>query len=266
MQPTCQGTTMVSRVTSKRRILSAFFLHVDVTLLIFFGIVQTVYNLFASSPQRWDILQRRNGGSLHGLSGTRWTDRVASVRPFAAHLPGIKSALEDLLNLNLTPKTRHEVNGAITYVSSFKRIVMSAIWLMILVAIDCRNQVIQSRNATIDIEVANLESLLVEMKELREKWNTILQESKNVARAMGISSELPARRKRKRRCLADELPSEVLESETGESEELETEFKQNDLFLHCYRLSPRWFDHTLHSHKKHQFQVRFPLELPNNER
>ena len=84
---------------------------------------------------------------------------------------------------------------------------MSAIWLKILVAIDYRNQVIQSRNTSIDTEVANLESLLVEMK------TTILQESKNVARAMGISSELPARRKRKRRCLADELPSEELESE-----------------------------------------------------
>lgn len=62
------------------------------------------------------------------ICGTRCNDRLASVRPFAVHLPSIKSALEDFLNLNLTPKTRHEVNGAITYVSSFKCIIMSVIW------------------------------------------------------------------------------------------------------------------------------------------
>lgn len=45
----------------------------------FFGMVQTVYNLFSSSPQRWQILQGSIGFSLHGLSGTRWTHNVASV-------------------------------------------------------------------------------------------------------------------------------------------------------------------------------------------
>jgi len=44
---------------------------------------------------------------------------VASVQPFAAHLPGIKKALEDLLLLNNTQKTTIELNGAIKYVSSF---------------------------------------------------------------------------------------------------------------------------------------------------
>lgn len=76
----------------------------------FFGMVQTIYNLFSSSPQRWNILQSCIGSSLHRLSGTRWTDRVSSVRPFAANLPGIKAALQELLFLNLSPKTTIEVN------------------------------------------------------------------------------------------------------------------------------------------------------------
>ena len=82
---------------------------------------------------------------------------VNSVRPFAAHLPGIQLALEKLLQLNLTPKTRTEVSGAIKFVSSFTCIVMSAIWLKILVAIDQRNQIIQARDATIDVEVVKFE-------------------------------------------------------------------------------------------------------------
>ena len=40
------------------------------------------------------------------------TDRVDIVRPFAAHLPGIKVALQDLLNLNLTPQTQSTTHGS----------------------------------------------------------------------------------------------------------------------------------------------------------
>ena len=90
----------------------------------FFGTVQTIYNLFSCSPKRWEILTDNIGCSLHCLSGTRWTDRVDSVRPFAAHLPGLKTALQDLLNLNLTSQTRSTIHGAITYLSSFKCVLM----------------------------------------------------------------------------------------------------------------------------------------------
>ena len=73
------------------------------------------------------ILKSNIGSSLHGLSGTRWTDCVASVRPFATHLPGTKAALQQLLTLNLTAKTTTDVNTAIKYVPSFTCILMSAI-------------------------------------------------------------------------------------------------------------------------------------------
>ena len=52
----------------------------------------TFYKTFSSSPRRWEILHEHIASSLHGLSCTRWKDRVASARPFAAHLPGIRSA------------------------------------------------------------------------------------------------------------------------------------------------------------------------------
>ena len=174
--------------------------------------------------KRWGILQEQIGSSLHGLSGTRWIARVNSVRPFAAHLPGLRLALEKLLLLSLTPKTRTEVNGAIAYVSSFTCIVMSAIWLKILVAIDQRNQVIQARDATIDVEVSNLKSLFNELKDLRVKWSSIMIESKLVADAKQISPEFPSKRKR-RRAYFDEVcdpddttPTEHTETDGSEEE------------------------------------------------
>ena len=183
----------------------------------YFGMGQTIYNLFSSSPQRWQILQRNITCSLHGLSGTRWTDRVASVRPFAAHLPSIKVALQQLLALNLTAKTTSEVNGAIKYVSSFTCLVMSSVWLKVLVAIDQRNQIIQARKATIDVEVSNLKSLLEDLKKLGENWPLILRECKLVASAANLQNEFPLRRKSKRP--ADYAEIQVLTAEsTGEDQ------------------------------------------------
>lgn len=190
--------------------------------ITYFGMVQTIYNLFSSSPQRWQILQRNIACSLHGLSGTRWTDRVASVRPFAAHLPNLKVALQELLSLNLSPKAISEVNGAIKYVSSFTCLVMSSLWLKILVAIDQRNQIIQARKATIDVEVSNLKSLLEDLKKLREKWPSILRECKLVASATNIQDEFPSKRKSKRRANYVEIQAHTAES-TGEDHSIESE-------------------------------------------
>ncbi|XP_013783481.1 uncharacterized protein LOC106467655 [Limulus polyphemus] len=96
------------------------------------------------------FLKEYVGKSIHALSGTRWTDRVACVRPFAAYFAEIRLALKKLLSLNLTSKTINEVNGVIKNVSSFICILMSSMLLKILVQIDRRNRIIQARDATVD--------------------------------------------------------------------------------------------------------------------
>ena len=74
------------------------------------------------------------------------------VKPFTANLPGLQASLEELLNLNLTSKTRTEVNGAIEYVSSFTCVIMTAVWVKILTPIDLYNNVLQARDATLDVK------------------------------------------------------------------------------------------------------------------
>ena len=104
--------------------------------ITFFGIIQRLYTLFSCSPQRWEILQKHIGCSLHGMSTTRWSARIESVRPVSAHLPGILSALEDLEKLNLTAEIRSEIHGIKSYVESFQCILMASIWVKVLTAID----------------------------------------------------------------------------------------------------------------------------------
>ena len=66
-----------------------------------------------------------------------------------------------------------------------------------LTAIDYRNKVLQTRSATLDVEVDNIRSLIEDLKQLRGQWDAILAESKLVSENMGIEPVLPERRQRK---------------------------------------------------------------------
>ena len=74
---------------------------------------------------------------LHGMSETKWSDRLQSIKPFAVHLTGIQLAWQDLLEITLTAKTRNEVNGVLSYLKSFVSVcvLMSAVWYKVLAAI-----------------------------------------------------------------------------------------------------------------------------------
>ena len=78
-------------------------------------VVQKLFNIFSSNPQRWEILQKKIGCSLHSLSQTRWSARVECVKPFAAHIPGITEAIIEIETLNLTPETRFDIKGIKSY-------------------------------------------------------------------------------------------------------------------------------------------------------
>ena len=102
----------------------------------------------------------------------------------------IKHAIIKCRKLNLSSECKTELQGIEQYIRSFKCVVMATIWLKILVAIDYRNKVLQTREATLDVEVDNIESLLVELKDLRDKWDVLLAEAKTTVTAM--SSDLPS--------------------------------------------------------------------------
>ena len=130
------------------------------------------------------------GSFLHGISGTMWSDRVESVKPFAAHLPSIKMALEELLELNLTAKSRNDVKGALSYVTSFICIIMFVVWYKVLVPIELCKKVIQARDATLDVKVSNVSSLLNQISEIRSQWKTLWYETKLVTYNLEIEIKL----------------------------------------------------------------------------
>jgi hypothetical protein len=102
---------------------------------------------------------------------------------------------------------------------------MSAIWFKVLTAINYTNLVLQARNATLDVEVTNIKRLIDELKTLRDKWDSIMVESKLVANTLNISQELPEPRRKIRKRFADETPDEISLSNS------ENNFKQNVFYI-----------------------------------
>ena len=84
---------------------------------------------------------------LDGMSDTRWSDRVQSIKPFVAHLLGIIMVLEELLELNLTPKCSGHVKDVVSYVTLFICNIMSVARHEVLVPIDFCYTIIQARYA-----------------------------------------------------------------------------------------------------------------------
>ena len=105
---------------------------------------------------------------------------------------------------------------------------MSAVWYKILLAIDQRNQVIEARDATIDVEVKNMDDLLTELKIIRDNWFSIFEESKSVAEALNIDTQFPVFRKLKKVKFSDMYDSGTAEKNsqiTGE-EKFQSVFHQ----------------------------------------
>lgn len=149
------------------------------------------------------------------MSKTRWSDRIDSVCPFAAHIPGLQSALTELLELNLTSETKAEVKGIYSYINSFPCVIMSSIWIKVLAAIDLRNKVLQARSATLDVEVHNIDDLLKELMVLRQQWQHLFAEAKAVAGELGIPIEFPVKQKQQRKRFFDEKADDVEDSGAG---------------------------------------------------
>ncbi len=61
-----------------------------------FWLFEPLIQLFRASPERLAILKSKTGSSLQRLSETRWSARIAAVKPVANHLPSIIEALDNV--------------------------------------------------------------------------------------------------------------------------------------------------------------------------
>ena len=65
----------------------------------FFGIIQNLYNRFAASTKRWDIITSKLHLTLKPLSNTQWEAQYNCIHAVHSDLPAVLSSLDDLLKL-----------------------------------------------------------------------------------------------------------------------------------------------------------------------
>ena len=163
--------------------------------ITFFGIVQKLYNVFSSSPQRWEILKKHIKVSLHQTSTTRWSARIDCVRPIARHFRDVQNAVNELSqSTNLTTECRADISGIKSYFTKFESLLLSSIWVKVLADIHDTNLIIQCRDATLDVEKANIQRLAKSMNDLRERWSEILSEVSIVATNVQLTTDFAVRR------------------------------------------------------------------------
>ena len=115
------------------------------------------------------------------MSETMWSAKLQCIKRFASHHISIHLAFHGLLELNSTANTRSQINSILAHLRMFICVLMSAFWYKRLAAIDICNKVIQARDATLGVDVSNIETLLEHLIKLRSNWKGIWNEAKEVA-------------------------------------------------------------------------------------
>ncbi|KAH1155044.1 hypothetical protein GLYMA_18G183000v4 [Glycine max] len=107
----------------------------------FFGVLQHIYSLFASSTKRWKILQENvSKFSIKSLSQTIWECRIESVKAIKFQAPKISDTLVQLSKTSEDPKIKSVTICLATYeMENFEYLLGMTIWYDILFVVNLEN-------------------------------------------------------------------------------------------------------------------------------
>ena len=92
-----------------------------------------------------------------------------------------------------------EVEGLLKWIASLEFALLITFWLKALQAIDKASAMVQSSTVTLDEASKLLDSLLNNIKHLRENWPHLLQESREVAVNLGFETEFTRKTQKRRK-------------------------------------------------------------------
>ena len=92
-----------------------------------------------------------------------------------------------------------EVEGLLKWIASLEFALLITFWLKVLQAINKASAMVQSSTVTLDEASKLLDSLLNNIKHLRENWPHLLQESREVAANLGFETEFTRKRQKRRK-------------------------------------------------------------------
>lgn len=167
-------------------------------MMTFFGIVQSLFVFFSSSPDRWDILMSHVTVSLKKHCDSRWSLKKQAISAVYKELPNIFKALEDLTQFRKNEETYSGAKNFLKQIKNFHFICSLVVWNNILEQIDNVNVLLQKKTITVSIASKLIESLKNIINTIRnEKFPNFLQESIDLAKSLDIDPVFKESRKRK---------------------------------------------------------------------
>ncbi|KAL6530818.1 hypothetical protein OROGR_014678 [Orobanche gracilis] len=184
----------------------------------FFGACQAIYNVFANSTKRWNILlEYVDDLTLKSLCVTRWESRIESVKAIRYQAPKIRDALMKLSHVSDDPKICWDAEKlASNEFSSFEFILSLIIWHEILYKINLVSKNLQSEDMRLDVAIASLKGLVSFFEKYRENgFTSAMVDAKELAIEMDIELVFSIKRRIKRNRQFDENPNTEREQQSA---------------------------------------------------
>lgn len=161
----------------------------------FFGIIQELYNFFAASTHRWEVLQKNVINlTLKPLSQTRWESRIEAVLPFRYQLGEIYDSLYELSeDERLDAYGKNTAANLAKQLTNYKFICCLILWHLILFRVNLISKKLQE----VETDIVKALELICTTKEFFEELRTdegfekILVDSREVAESVDVNPTFP---------------------------------------------------------------------------
>ncbi|XP_035229764.1 uncharacterized protein LOC118201724 [Stegodyphus dumicola] len=195
----------------------------------FFEILQSLYNFFAASPQRWSKLRSLGSKiSVKRLSETRWSARYEAVKILCAHYDDdIRGILTNIsTSEGMKPTTVIEAQTLIHQMNTLEMVLLTVIWEDLLKHVNVVNKSLQEPGIEFNTMVRLYDSLIQYLSHCRteDMYNSYYLKAKALAPDSEFKESETRVRKRKRQF--DEGPDETPSRSAKDS------FKIN-VFFYC---------------------------------
>jgi hypothetical protein len=184
----------------------------------FFGIVQRIYVLFASSTKRWkSLLDHVDGLTVKSLCNTRWKSRIKSVAAIRYQAPQLRAALLALSkDKDAEAKDRSDAKNLYKVLGSFEFIFGMVIWHDILFAVNKVSNKLQSPSMCVESTMQQIKGIMDYFEAYRnDGFASSKVNAMEIASEMGVEPSFPVKRRALRRKHFDENNNEeeILEGE-----------------------------------------------------
>ena len=167
----------------------------------FFGVLDSLYNIFSSSTMRWEKLKEAAGAAVKRSSDTRWSARRDAVHAVKAKLDDIAKLLEDVAsNTSASIDTRSDASCLLHNMYTFSFLTMLLFWDDILTSIDRVQKRLQSPKINFyeaQTDIQNLEQYITSMRDPLCKNAIVKGEEKCAEWDIDVDQQRRVRHKKK---------------------------------------------------------------------